>query len=230
MSKRPRRLVAVGVIVALCTAVAVTAAFAASSSPSQVKAGGTVNVGWEQSFGFNDSFDPTGEYLGDAWGIYTNLLLRTLVGYNHVAGVAGNQLVPDLATSVPKPTNGGKTYTFHLRPGVKFGPPVEPCGDVEGHRLRPRARRESEGRCAVRLLLHGDQGLYRLRHREPRRSPASQTPNASTIVFNLTQPAGDFLYRLAMPATAPLPVEVGEVLRAASRASTAVTSSRPART
>ena len=26
-------------------------------------------VGWEQSFGFNDGFDPTGEYLGDAFGI-----------------------------------------------------------------------------------------------------------------------------------------------------------------
>ena len=34
-----------------------------------VKAGGTLNVGWEQSFGFTDNFDPTGEYLGDAFGI-----------------------------------------------------------------------------------------------------------------------------------------------------------------
>src|SRR5436305_13826858 len=124
MTKQPRRLIAVGVVVALLAAVAVTAAFAASSSPSRVKAGGAVNVGWENSFNFNDSFDPTGEYLGDAWGIYTNLLLRALVGYRHVPGVAGNQLIPDLATSVPKPTNGGKTYTFHIRSGVKFGPPL----------------------------------------------------------------------------------------------------------
>ena len=47
--------------------------------------------------------------------IYSNLLIRTLVGYNHVAGAAGNVIVPDIATSVPKPTNGGKTYTFHLK-------------------------------------------------------------------------------------------------------------------
>ena len=51
-------------------------------------------------------------------------MIRTLVGYDHVAGPAGNKLVPDIATTVPKPTDGGKTYTFHLKPGVKFGPPV----------------------------------------------------------------------------------------------------------
>ncbi len=36
------------------------------------------------------------------------------------------------------------------------------------------------------------------------------TPNTSTIVFHLTQPTGDFLYRLAMPATGPIPVEVAK--------------------
>ena len=50
--------------------------------------------------------------------------VKTLVGYEHAAGAAGNKIVPDLATSVPKPTNGGKTYTFHLKPDIKFGPPV----------------------------------------------------------------------------------------------------------
>jgi peptide/nickel transport system substrate-binding protein len=34
------------------------------------------------------------------------------------------------------------------------------------------------------------------------------TPDASTIVFHLTKPTGDFLYRLALPATAPIPHEV----------------------
>src|SRR5579885_312589 len=86
--------------------------------------GGVYRTGWEQSFGFKDNFDPTGEYLGQAWGIYTNLLLRTLIGYKHQPGAAGNQLVGDLATSVPQPTAKGLTYTYHLRKGIKFGPPV----------------------------------------------------------------------------------------------------------
>src|SRR5262249_14682691 len=36
-----------------------------------------------------------------------------------------------------------------------------------------------------------------------------RTPNASTIVFQLTKPIGDFLYRLAMPATGPMPKAIG---------------------
>ena len=38
---------------------------------------------------------------------------------------AGNTLVPDVATAVPEPTEGGLTYTFHIKRGVKFGPPVD---------------------------------------------------------------------------------------------------------
>ena len=86
--------------------------------------GGTYTVAFESSFGWTDGFDPTGEYLANAQVIYSSLLLRRLVGFNSLPGAAGNLPVPDLATSIPKPTNGGKTYTFHLRNGVKFGPPV----------------------------------------------------------------------------------------------------------
>src|SRR5579871_3036147 len=79
--------------------------------------GGVYTVGWESAFGFTDNFDPTGEYLGNAWGLYSNLMLRALVGYTHQPGAAGNALVGDLATSVPTPTDGGLTYTYHLRAG-----------------------------------------------------------------------------------------------------------------
>src|SRR5204863_438101 len=37
-----------------------------------------------------------------------------------------------------------------------------------------------------------------------------KTPNASTIVFTLTHPTGDFLFRMSMPATGPIPSEVGK--------------------
>ena len=36
------------------------------------------------------------------------------------------------------------------------------------------------------------------------------TPNPSTIVIKLTKPRGDFLFALAMPATAPIPPEIGK--------------------
>src|SRR5205823_9292747 len=36
------------------------------------------------------------------------------------AGQAGTTIVPDLATVVPKPTDGGKTWTFRIRKGIRF--------------------------------------------------------------------------------------------------------------
>ena len=55
----------------------------ASYDNGSAEKGGTTRVGWEQSFGFTNNFDPTGEYLGNAWGIYDNLLIRPLIGYKH---------------------------------------------------------------------------------------------------------------------------------------------------
>src|SRR5262249_29154970 len=86
--------------------------------------GGVYRMAFEQSFGFSDNLDPTGEYFQYGYAILTNLLVRTLVQFDHGAGAQGDRLVPDLATGVPAPTDGGKTYTFHLKSGIRFGPPV----------------------------------------------------------------------------------------------------------
>jgi peptide/nickel transport system substrate-binding protein len=191
----------------LVGAAIVVAAGSAGHAKSQVAAGGTLNVGWEQSFGFTDNLDPTGEYLGDAFGILDNLLVRTLVGYNHDAGAAGNAIVPDIATSVPAPTNGGKTYTFHLK-SVKFSPPVN------------RAVTSKDFVTAMdRLANPKDGGEYSFYYKviqgwdayaagKATSISGISTPDDSTIVFNLTAPTGDFLYRMSMPATGPQPAEI----------------------
>jgi YVTN family beta-propeller protein len=43
-----------------------------------------------------------------------------LVTYNHVAGPAGIRLVPDLAVSIPLATDGGRSYVFRVRPGIRY--------------------------------------------------------------------------------------------------------------
>src|SRR5207247_1288968 len=49
-----------------------------------------------------------------------NLTADGLVTYNHAPGAAGTQLVPDLALTLPEPTDGGTTYTFRLRRGIRY--------------------------------------------------------------------------------------------------------------
>jgi peptide/nickel transport system substrate-binding protein len=63
--------------------------------------------------------DPAQNYTLQEW----QLLIDThdgLVQFKRVGGTEGTKLVPDLATSIPQPTNGGKTYTFQIRKGIKF--------------------------------------------------------------------------------------------------------------
>ena len=49
-----------------------------------------------------------------------------LVAYQHVSGAGGERLVPDLAVSLPHPTDGGRAYRFVLRRGIHYstGAPV----------------------------------------------------------------------------------------------------------
>ena len=171
--------------------------------------GGTYTVGWENSFGFTNNFDPTGEYLGNAWGLFSNLMLRSLVGYRHLPGAAGNLLVGDLASSVPVPTNGGLTYTYHLRSGVKFGPPVNRAvtsKDV-AYAMNRLANPNDGGQYSFYYTVI--KGWDAVANGKAKTVSGITTPDNSTIVFQLTKRTGDFNRRMSMPATAPIPSEVG---------------------
>jgi peptide/nickel transport system substrate-binding protein len=181
-----------------------------SSSGGSGDKGGVYRVGWENSFGFTDNFDPTGEYLGDAQGIQSSLLVRTLVGYDHVAGLAGNKLVPDLATEVPTPTDNGLTYTFKLKDGITFGPPLS----------RPITSKDVLY-ALERLAVPKNGGQYSFYYSvikgfddygagKAQTISGIETPDDRTVVFRLTKPTGDFLFRMGMPATGPIPEEVAK--------------------
>jgi peptide/nickel transport system substrate-binding protein len=172
--------------------------------------GGTYTVGWEQSFGFTDNLDPTGEYLGNAWAILDNLLVRPLIGYKHQPGAEGNDLIGDLATDVPTPTDGGLTYTYHLRSGIKFGPPINrviTSKDV-AYALDRLANKDDGGEYGFYYTVIKGWDAASSSKTFTHISGVS-TPDDSTIVIHLTTPTGDFNKRMAMPATAPIPPEVG---------------------
>lgn len=87
--------------------------------------GGTFTALQNAPFG---SLDPSGleASLASLYSLYmTN---DGLTAFKRVGGSDGAQVVPDLATSLPTPTDGGRTYTFQLRSGIRYsnGQPVRP--------------------------------------------------------------------------------------------------------
>src|SRR5580693_7843969 len=106
-------------VVAMAVAACGTSSGPAAKSTTTTTAGhagGVFTILANSAFGVAD---PAQNYTLEQW----QLLIDThdgLVGFAKVGGVAGAKIVPDLATSIPVPTNGGKTYVFHIRKGIKF--------------------------------------------------------------------------------------------------------------
>ena len=187
-----------------------TAAAGSTTVEPAAAKGGVYRVGVEKSFAFTNEFDPTGEYIVYALSFYSNLLLRTLLNYKHVAGPPGNELVPDLATSLPQVSSDGLTWTFHLKDGIKFGPPVS-------REITSKDILYSFERIGTKSLIaqYGFyysviEGMDDFSQGKAKTISGIETPDPKTIVFHLTEPTGDFGYRLSMPATAPIPPEVGK--------------------
>ena len=128
-----------------------------------------------------------------------------LVTYRRVGGLAGSTLVPDLATSLPAPTDNGRTYTFQLRSRIHYsdGTLVEPQDllheFVRVYRLGNEYAEslESDIVGAKRCML------------APRRCTFAggivANDQANTITFHLTRPDPDFLYKLTFPWTYAVP-------------------------
>ena len=87
--------------------------------------GGTLAV-VSPSSGFPTTTDPSYvEEFNLGLAILTN---DALVTYKKIGGPDGLTLVPDLATSIPTSPDGGRTWTFQLRPSITYsnGQPVRP--------------------------------------------------------------------------------------------------------
>jgi len=200
-----------GLVILVCSLLAACGGSATPNTHSaKVARGGTYRTA-VASFGLTDNLDPTGEYQsGFAWEVYA-AMLRTLVSYRRVTGPAGTVVYPDLASAMPVVSDGGLTYTFHLKSGIRFAPPVN--REITSHDILFAFQRINDAALAAQYGFYFDGVIKGMTGKATSMTaPISgiQTPNPTTIIFHLTKPAGDFLYRLALPATAPIPPEVGK--------------------
>ena len=67
----------------------------------------------------NDTTDPA-FYTGANNSQFLGLAYDALLTFQQSPGANGLRLVPDLALSIPTPTDGGKTYAFRIRPGIRY--------------------------------------------------------------------------------------------------------------
>ncbi len=128
-----------------------------------------------------------------------------LVTYRKAGGAAGLTVVPDLAVSLPVPSDGGRTYTFTLREEIHFS---------NGHTLEPQDvvatfERVLVGNKYGRFYLSELVGWSTCTPRDPAACDLSQgvvpDEEAGTVTFHLVRPVPSFLKILATPAFAIVP-------------------------
>lgn len=166
------------------------------------KPGGTLTVLYTQDFAH---LDPQRNYVMFAMDFGTRLLYRTLTTYAAKPGQAGTEVVPDMATGTGSTSDNGKTWTFHLKPGLKFedGSPVT-SADVKYGVERSFAPDLPEGPGYARTMLAGGDE-YRGPYKDKGGLDSIETPDGRTIVFHLKEPSMDWPKITTLPTFAPVP-------------------------
>lgn len=149
---------------------------------------------------------------------FNSLVGDGLVGYRRVGGIAGSQLRPALAVALPKPTDGGLTYTFRLRSGLTYsdGNPLKASDFLFTFERIFEVSGEPFGNTGGELFA-GLAGVEACLPAPVKRCDLSKAvvadDAANTVVFHLVKPDPDFLYKLG--------ISVADVLEPGTVSSTA---------
>ncbi|WP_456115291.1 ABC transporter substrate-binding protein [Streptomyces beihaiensis] len=155
-----------------------------------------------------DSFDPGNTYYAYMYN-FSRLYARPLMTFAPGPGQKGNKLVPDLASGPGKSSDGGKTWTYTIRKGLKYqdGTPIT-SKDVKYAVERSNFARDvlSLGPNYFQQFLQNPdhyKGPYK--DKSAKGLASIGTPDDNTIVFHLNRPFQEFDYLVASPQTAPVP-------------------------
>jgi peptide/nickel transport system substrate-binding protein len=159
-----------------------------------------------------DSIDTAVAYDTRSWSIL-NVTGDGLTGFVRAGGSEGTRLVPDLAVSLPAPSDDGRTYAFQLRRNIRYssGALVKPA-DIR-YAIERLFKLGSAGVGFYEGIVGGAKCA-----KSPKRCDLSggivTSAAANTVAFHLTGPDPEFLYRLALPFAYAVPV--GTLLKAPS--------------
>jgi peptide/nickel transport system substrate-binding protein len=163
--------------------------------------GGTLHLSAVQSAG---TIDPMINYEEQLWQIFF-FTQDQLVTYRKVSGKAGNDLVPDLAQAMPDVQDGGRTYVFKLRPGIKFstGAPVTVADVVASFQRIFKVLGPNSGSWYSAIV--GADACLQDPPACTLQSGIEGDPQTGVVKIHLTHPDPEFLQQIALPFASILP-------------------------
>jgi peptide/nickel transport system substrate-binding protein len=172
-------------------------------NPSDAK-GGVIRMA---NSGDWDSLDPADSYYSYEWD-FVRLFGRSLLTFAAAPGQDGAKLTPDLATGLGQASDGDKTWTYHIRTGVKF----EDGTTVTTKDVKYAVERSldkavfPDGPTYFNdyLDLQGYTSPYKDSSPDKLGLKAIDTPDDTTIVFHLARPFAAFDYFAMLPSTIPV--------------------------
>jgi len=206
LSKKLSLSIAFVVIGASLLLAAGFASTANSASPAKVSKGlaqgGTLNIDF---FTDVDYTDPALDYLSTGWELEYSTCLK-LMNYPDANGAKGSQLQPEAAAGFPKVSNNGKTYDFTVNASfTKFsnGAAVGPANFAYAINRDANPKMQSPSTPFLADIVGASAAI------DGKASSVSGVKvNGKHLIINLTQPAPDFLARIAMPFFCAIPTNL----------------------
>lgn len=189
-------------LVASCTAETTTG----PGVPPRGPVGGTLRLGMTETSYWG--MDPLDEWNNSTWELFRCCLVRTLMSYDVSGRSPDLRPIPDLAAAPPEISTDGLTWTFHLRQGIHYAPPMEDVEITAGDFVRAITRAAhalDPAQPDLPAYLNMIEGFDAYVTDEASSIVGLQTPDPSTLRITTTRLDSALLYVLALPLTAPIP-------------------------
>jgi len=150
------------------------------------------------------TLDPQVNYTLQYWQLY-QATYDGLLAFTKAGGQAAFNVVPDIAEKIPTPTNGGKTWVFKIRKGVRFsnGKEVTPADVVASFQRIFKVKSPTSGGFYAGII--GADACLKKPVTCTLKGGVSANQAARTVTINLKAPDPEFKYKLAVPHASILP-------------------------
>jgi len=149
------------------------------------------------------TLDPHTDFNTGMLELFRCCLGRTLLSYNgRPTEDGGATLRPDVAATMPEVSGDGLTWTFRLKRGLRYAPPLEHTDIVATDFIRALERAATVGKV---FNYEGIEGFIEFMRGRAGSISGMEALDDHTLVVHLTEPNGQLGHLLSLPAAAPIP-------------------------